>query len=153
MRYVLRDILRLHDIIRRDYYFVWNQQDGGAKAGGLSISQKKTHGKWQFVFTGEEAEYRMVNGALYPILGAFRWFVKKDPDTGLAYWRDGFDAILEAWRECSFALLKATIEMSKELGHRPNAVGKSTAHWRSLHHLVAVRDFQRHVSQRPPMTA
>ncbi|MCY4093704.1 MAG: AIPR family protein [Gammaproteobacteria bacterium] len=142
MRPIFKEILQLHDTIRCDYYSIWNDQSGGTKAGGLSISEKKKNGRWDFIFTGESAEFRMVNGALYPILGAFRWFVRTHPDTKLAYWRDGFAEVLNAWRKYSVDLLRATNEMNKELGYKPNAIGKSTAHWRGLHQLLAVRDFQ-----------
>ena len=36
---------------------------------------------WEFPFTGQKGEYLMVNGALYPILASFRWFVVLDPIT------------------------------------------------------------------------
>ena len=146
MRPLLKDILVLHDTIRCDYRSIWNAQMGkNSRAGGMSISEKrrKQGELWSFIFTGQRSEYRMVNGALYPILAAFRWFVRKHPDTGLAYWRDGFEDVLDAWENCSLPLLKATNEMSRELGYKPNAIGKSVAHWRSLHQLVAMRDLQR----------
>lgn len=142
MKGILKDILVLHDTIRCNYYYIWNQQSSGTKAGGLSISQKKKKGKWQFIFTGEEAEYRMVNAALYPILGAFRWFVIKEPDTDQLVWRDGFESVLRIWEECSLSLLSSTHEMSRELGYRPNSLGKSTALWRTLHQLIAVHDLK-----------
>ncbi|MCY3626726.1 MAG: AIPR family protein [Gammaproteobacteria bacterium] len=147
MSNIFKDILWLHDKIRQDYYQVWNNQSVGTKAGGLSISQKKTKGKWQFIFTGEEAEYRMVNGALYPILGAFRWFVVKDPQTKQMVWRNDFEEILQTWEDIGVSLLRATIEKSGEVGHRPNAIGKSTTHWRSLHQMVSVHDLMRRASK------
>ena len=85
MRSILRDILQLHDTIRHDYLSIWNSQHGG-RAGGMSISENKRKGEWKFIFSGNTSEYRMVNGALYPILGAFRWFVETHPKSGLAYW-------------------------------------------------------------------
>lgn len=146
MRPILKDILVLHDTIRHDYRSIWNTQMGrNVRAGGLSISEKKRKpgDQWRFIFTGQTSEYRMVNGALYPILAAFRWFVRKDLDTGESYWRDGFENVLDAWENSALALLKATNEMSRELGYKPNAIGKSATHWRSLHQLVAMRDLQR----------
>lgn len=143
MRPILKDILRLHDNIRRDYYFIWNSQVEGGKAGHLAFSEKKSKGVWEFPFTGQKAEYRMVNGALYPILAAFRWFVLQDSLSGQIRWRDGFDAVLKAWEDDAVTLLKSTHEMSNQLGRNPQSVGKSRPHWANLHNIVAKRDLQR----------
>lgn len=143
MRPILKDILRLHDIIRRDYYFIWNEKIDNGKAGHLAFSEKKSNGSWDFIFTGQRAEYRMVNGALYPILAAFRWFVAQDKFTGEIRWRDGFEAVVEAWRDDAVTLLKSTHEMSNQLGRNPQSIGKSRPHWANLHNIVAKRDLQR----------
>ena len=148
MRSMLKDILKFHDIVRRDYREIWNNQMGGNKrAGALSFSEGKKKGVWAFPFTGQSSEYRMVNGALYPILAAFRWHVEMDPVTLKMQWRDGFDAILRAWDDCAVPLLKATHEMSNSLGHNPQSVGKSRPHWSNLHNLVAKRDLQRRAAE------
>jgi len=146
MRSILKDILHLHDVVRREYYHIWNKQDEGGKAGKLAFSEKKNKGNWQFPFTGKEGEYRMVNGALYPILAAFRWFVEEDALTGEVRWRGGFKGVLEAWDEDAATLLKSTHEMSNQLGRNPQSVGKSRPHWANLHNIVAKRDLQRKAS-------
>lgn len=143
MRPILKDILQLHDIVRRDYYRMWNTEVEGGKAGHLAFSEKRKNGEWEFPFTGETAEYRMVNGALYPILGAFRWFVEMHPDTKKVSWRGGFKAVLKAWEGSGVSLLRATHEMSNSLGRNPQSVGKNRPHWGNLHNIVAKRDLQR----------
>lgn len=85
----------------------------------------------------------MVNGALYPILASFRWFVVLDPITYEVRWRDGFEGVLKAWEEDAFTLLKSTHEMSNSLGRNPQSVGKSRPHWANLHNIIAKRDLQR----------
>ena len=142
MRNILDDILFLHDTVRCNYSSIWNNHNGG-RPGRLSFSEKKRNGEWDFIFTGENSEYRMVNGALYPILGAFRWFVEKDPESGLMHWRNGFQDVLKVWEKCALSMLKATHDMSKSLGNKPNAIGKSSPHWSNLHNLVAKRDLER----------
>lgn len=143
MRPILRDILNLHDIIRRDYYFIWNEKIENGKAGNLAFSEKKSKGLWDFPFTGKKSEYRMVNGALYPILAAFRWFVVRDKFTGEISWRDGFQGVLDAWQDDAVTLLKSTHEMSNQLGRNPQSIGKSRPHWANVHNIVAKRDLQR----------
>lgn len=143
MRPILKDILRLHDIIRRDYYHIWNEKTENGKAGHLAFSEKKSKGLWEFPFTSQKAEYRMVNGALYPILASFRWFVVSDQFNGEMSWRDGFDGVLAAWEDDGVTLLKSTHEMSNQLGRNPQSIGKSRPHWANLHNIVAKRDLQR----------
>jgi hypothetical protein len=147
MKPILEDILTLHDTIRRDYYFIWNNQpDANAKAGSLAISEKKTKGKWDFPFTGKDGDYRLVYGALYPILAAFRWYVEKDEFSADYKWRGGFDNVLNAWNEDALSLLKSTYETSKPLGRNPQSLGKHRPHWSNLHNIVAKRDLERKVS-------
>lgn len=148
MNGILKDILRLHDIVRRDYYFIWNADNDGGKAGKLAFSEAKTKGVWKFPFTGQTAEYRMVNGALYPIIAAYRWYVELDPITAEVSWRGGFEAIQAAWEDDAVSLLKSTHEMSNTLGRNPQSVGKSRPHWANLHNIVAKRDLQRAAARR-----
>ncbi len=135
---IVKDILVFHDIVRKDYYEIWNDTQGG-RAGALAFSEKRKKGKWHFLFTGDEAEYRMMTGALYPILAAFRWFIVQDID-GTIRWRDGFDEVLEAWTTAAPTLLRATYDMSKTVGYNLNALGKSRPHWSNLHNIIMKKD-------------
>ncbi len=144
MRGMLKDILQFHDIIREQYYELWKDKIG-RNPGSLSFSEKppgKRQKHWTFMFSGRQAEYRMVQGMLYPMLAAFRWHVDSDPLTGKMHWRGGFEAVKVAWNDCATPLLKATHEMSTQLNHKPLSVGKSRPHWRNLHTIVAKHDLQ-----------
>jgi hypothetical protein len=44
-------------------------------------------------------------------------------------WQDGFDSVLELWREVAPELLPQTGQASQELGRNPRALGKSRNHW------------------------
>ncbi len=135
---IVKDILRLHDIIAKTARRLWNDETGG-KGGALAFMEKKTSGEWKFVFTGEAGEYRLYSGALYPMLAAFRWYVKAKSD-GTYGWRTDFNEVLKAWEEIAAELVRATLHQSNELGRNPNAVGKSRNHWANLHTRVAKFD-------------
>lgn len=138
LRPLLKDILVLHDTIR-DSSRLWN--DAGGKFGLLAfVEAKKGKGEFAFPFTGRKAKYRLMNGALYPMLAAFRWMVDIDPKSGQARWRGGFDKVIDRWEASAEELLRMTAQTSNELGRNPNAIGKSRSHWANLHTRVAMRD-------------
>lgn len=134
LRPLLHEILVLHDTVRknaRDLY-----RDAGGHFPKLKFVESRMRKPYPFPFTEESSEYRLMNGALYPILGAFRWMVEEDPDTGLYRWRGGFDAVLSLWKKLGGDLIKLTQETSQEQGRNPDAIGKSRPHWSNLHSFV-----------------
>lgn len=73
LRPIAKDIFRLHDLIGYESREIYN------------IGVKGRFGKWSFVemkkpgpyvFTGQEPSHQLMTGALFPILGAFRWMVE-----------------------------------------------------------------------------
>lgn len=139
MESIVKDVFVLHDVVSLEARDLYNKATKG-KAGSLAFMEKRERGLFDFPFVQKQAEYRLMNGALYPILAAFRWYVVQDEKTGKMSWRDGFPAVLKAWRETAPELIRATINTSNELGRNPNAIGKSRNHWSNLHGRVAKHD-------------
>lgn len=135
---IVKDILRLRDTIAEEARSLWNSETRG-NAGALAFMEKKGKGEWSFMFTGKSSEYRLYDGALYPILAAFRWYVCRDSN-GKVEWRGGYDAVVEAWRATATELLRSTLNQSNEVGRNPNAVGKSRNHWANLHARIVKYD-------------
>lgn len=131
MRPILKDILQLHDIVRRDARHLWNK--AGGKGGSLSFVEHKKRGDFTFQFTGKTDEFRLYPGALYPMLAAFRWYVDQDPTTLKMQWRGGLSAVKKAWTAIGAELMRATIHASNDLGRNPQSIGKSRNHWANLH--------------------
>jgi AIPR protein len=131
---ILKDILVLHDTISFEAGKLHNK--AGGRAGKLAYVEGRQRGKYPFPFIGKEAKYRLFKGALFPMLGAFRWMVERDSE-GQARWMGSFDEVLEMWREIGAELMKATQETSEERDRNPNAIGKSRNHWATLHSTVA----------------
>lgn len=140
MRGILTDILRLHDIIGIEAVKLWNKATPHGKAGNLAFVEAKKRGQFEFYFLDKKAPQRLMSGALYPILSAFRWYVVRDKKTLNYRWRDDFDAVVEAWQRDGAELLKQTKQMNDDLGRNPNALGKSRPHWANMHNVVAKRD-------------
>ena len=132
---ILSDILALHDTISFEARDLHNRDNGG-KAGKLAFMEGRERGKFLFPFIGEEGSHRLLRGALFPMLGAFRWMVEETSD-GKIGWTDSFEDVLALWREIGGELMKATQATSVELARNPNQVGKSRNHWANLHSTVA----------------
>lgn len=140
LRPILKDILFLHDTIRFESQRLYNE--AGGRYGNLSFVESKARGEFTFPFISQKGKYRLMNGALYPMLGAFRWMVEKDGKSGKSRWRGGFRNVLRLWEVSGPELLRATVQTSNELGRNPNAIGKSRNHWSNLYTRVALRDLQ-----------
>jgi hypothetical protein len=146
LRPILKDILVLHDTIRLESQRF--HKDAGGNYGNLSFVEKKEKG-FQFPFISKTGEYRLMNGALYPILGAFRWMVEIEPKKRKARWRGGFSNVLRLWEASASELLRLTVQTNAEHGRNPNAMGKSRSHWSNLYTRVAFRDLQSKIDKTP----
>jgi AIPR protein len=140
LRPIVKDILTLHDTIRLESQDLHNE--AGGKYGNLSFVEHKARGVFEFPFIGKQSEYRLMNAALYPMLGAFRWMVEIDHQKGKARWRGGFRSVLALWRSSAQELLRITLQKNTEEGRNPNAIGKSRTHWSNLYSRLALRDLQ-----------
>jgi hypothetical protein len=139
LRPILKDILVLHDLIRLTSREHWNES--GGVFGNLAFVEKRKKG-YTFPFLGRTGEFRLMNGALYPMLGAFRWMVERD-SKGRVRWRGGFEQVKALWEVSAAELMKMTQQASVELGRNPNAIGKSRNHWSNVYARVAMRDLMR----------
>jgi hypothetical protein len=146
LRPILKDILTLHDIICYDTRAAWNK--AGGKFGKLSFVEEPKRGKFQRFFADGEADYRLLDGALYPMLAAFRWMVEEDPQTNEIQWKGGFNKVRERWEASVEELMRLVYATSLDVRGNPNALGKSASLWANLHGRVAMRDLmaKSHVS-------
>jgi hypothetical protein len=140
---IVTDILKLHDIIAKEGPEIWNAANPRGRADHLAWvdyreSRRRPH---VFCFTGQKGDKRLFDGALYPMLAAYRWYVEVDPRTTKMRWKVPFEQVVQAFRERDAKeLLTATRQKSDELGHNPNAIGKSRPHWAGLHTIVVKND-------------
>lgn len=148
LRTILKDALRLYDIIRRDFYEVYNDADLGS-AGKLAIVEQ-ARGDQQFSFpfaSSEKAKYRLTKGALYPIFGAFRNMVEMDPETKDARWKGGFDEVLTLWREVAPEVCRVTKTATQDIGYQPEVLGKNRGHWSNMHKTIELFTLRRQLAR------
>ena len=145
LRPILKDVLKLFDIIRAEGPELHN--DAGGKAGKLSFVESRTS-LYPFPFMSrgtkvDQRKMRLVTAAAYPMLAAFRWCVEMNPKTGKAKWTMPFKEVLEVWRASGAELMKATQMTNESSGRKANAIGRNSMHWANLHNIVAKHSLMR----------
>jgi len=157
LRPLLHEIMVLHDTIRREGQDPYNKLKGGLYGQLKFVEQSykekpedrdnpeakdKPKKLFDFPFTGKQDRYRLMNGALYPILGAFRWMVEENPATGEYQWKGGFESVIKIWETTAGVLISKTHQVSNEVGRNPNALGKSQSNWGNLFDTVGKKELE-----------
>ncbi len=135
---LLPEILHLYDLIRRDFLRVRGEIIGqkGAIPAYIEVAGSKSE-DFEFPFGGlDPHNKRLTKGAAYPILGAFRNYVRINADTGRAEWDGGFEHVKSVWAAVAPDLFNDTHATVKEIGPAPNVLGKNRNHWASLYKTV-----------------
>lgn len=147
LRPLLKDALVLYDVIRYEFYQVYNDADLGA-AGKLKIvEQARGNQEFTFPFANlPDAKYRLTKGALYPIFAAFRNLVEIDPLTGEARWHGGFEEVLALWDDVAEEVCRVTKTATQDVGHQPDVLGKNRGHWSNLHKTIELYILRRQLA-------
>lgn len=132
MKPILLEALELHDYIASSAREVWNRTPQSTKAGLMKIIEHKKKG-YDFPFIGKKSEYRLTKPALYPILGAFRWFVRQNSLSGDLEWVTDFPKIKKFWDEEGRGMIVIVNDTLKDLGYSLTSLGKNNNLWRILH--------------------
>jgi hypothetical protein len=137
LRPILKEALQLYDHIRRDFREIYNDERVGS-AGKLDIVDQAREGtSFEFPFAGlAPASYRLTKGATYPIFAAFRSKVRYNEKKNSAYWDNGFQSVLELWKAAAPEICRAVKDAIKDIGHKPDQLGKNRGHWSNMHKTV-----------------
>ena len=88
---------------------------------------------------GAEADQKLYDGALYPILGAMRFLVEQKPGQDVYSWKlISFKKVKEFFDEIAPELIATTYNTSVTYGLKPNPIGKDENHWDNLYKTVAL---------------
>ncbi len=141
---ILNDILELHDYIHLRSRELYNKNTGGSAGGMKGVFDQKKRGKFQLVFSGKEVEYKLYDGALYPIFGALRFLVHKAPGDKNYSWKlRSFDKVKEFFDTVAADMIETTYKTSLIYGRKPNPIGKDDNHWDNLYKTVALSFLQK----------
>ncbi len=145
---ILVDILVLHDYVHlrgRDRY---NEAAGGRAKGMKGVYASRKRGVYEYVFTGKEAEYRLYDGTLYPMLGALRFLVEQKSGEQVYSWKlASFEDVKAFFDEVAPELVKTTYQTSLIYGRKPNPVGKDDNHWDNMYKTVALHYLSKYASR------
>lgn len=154
LSHILPDILTLYDLVASTGVDMYN--DGGGKKGrrlswvrGNRASKSRKTGEitykevtYPFHFLSTTGSASLYQGALMPMVGAFRCMIKENAETGFYEWEGGFDAVKKLWGEVGKTLMERTQNTSEELGRKPDAIGKSQNHWGVLFSIATTKHLQ-----------
>jgi len=138
---ILKDILYLRDIIDYEGRDLYNDKYQG-RGGALAFYKSRKRGKYKLTFSNKESKYQMHDGAVMPILGAFRFLVTTGAN-GDFNWKTGsFNGVLDIWKKVGADLVYSTKTTSDSRARNPNAIGKDEGHWDNLYKTVALEYLQ-----------
>ena len=144
MRPILKDIFQLHDYILYHARKKYNEEVSGGRGAALVFMQKKKRGAYRLHFMNEDIELLMHDGALYPILGAFRYLIEKRD--GKIGWKFGcFEKVRDFCDAVLGEMMVSTQKTSSDLGRRIEIMGKNDLHWDSLYHKVAIAVLEKNI--------
>lgn len=140
-RKVLREMLYLHDYISMTAAQLYNKGASAAGARGRGRGFKfvkllPSGTAFPFIDKNLRSDDVLEDAALYPILAAFRVFLRKNKYTGDYEWIGSFDEVKTAWENLAYELMKITHETSEDVGRSNNAIGKSRTHWSLVYSTV-----------------
>jgi hypothetical protein len=134
---ILHDILVLHDLVHINSRKFYNAVKGGSAGAMKGVFEGRKRGKYSFLFTQQENEYRLFDGTLYPILGALRYLVEKKPGQTEYSWKLGsFDKVVELFNKTAAEMVEMTYKTSITYNRKPTAVGKDDNHWVMLYKTI-----------------
>ena len=121
------DIFDLFDAIETEFAEAYNSSGGRygrKKYSGYKDNKIVCRSK----FNEQEMIYKVPDGLLYPVVGAFRTLVVYNKTTDKYEWYNGVNPIT-VWNACNVALVKKVMDFAGSIGDNPNAVGKDSNIW------------------------
>jgi hypothetical protein len=145
LRPILKDILHFYDYVHIRSRERYNEEMGGRAAGMKGVYATKKRGTYGYVFIGEERNYKLYDGALYPMLGAMRFLIEQKPGENVYSWKfKSFNEVKSFFDEIAPDLVATTYKTSLVYGRKPNPIGKDDNHWDNMYKTVALHYLTRH---------
>jgi hypothetical protein len=137
---ILPEILELHDYVHINSREAYNKQTKGSAGAMTGVYFHKKKGVHNFIFINAQNEYKLYDGALYPMLGSLRFLIEQKPGDDVYSWKLGsFKEVLAFFDSVAPDLVDTTYKTSLVYGRKPNAIGKDDNHWDNMYKTVALK--------------
>jgi hypothetical protein len=136
MRPIILEILELYDYVRARMKDVFNEQGGKFLKWEVVDQRSATH--FHFAPDLEPVPYRVPDGLVYPLLGAFRFLVRERK--GEMVWK--VDDTKKFYDRFGERLIRNALETVRLRGNNPNAAGKDASFWEQLYNQVKLAYFE-----------
>ncbi len=125
---ILADILKLRDVIYRDFPKAYNEIGGKFRAlESMGVSNNKEQQPLRFI--EDVAEFNYPDGFIYPILAGFRKYVDHRGDWS---WKeDPFNVWEKKKQDIALAMKDAV-----QFAHKVNELGRAPATWRMCYNAI-----------------
>ncbi|MBX3289185.1 MAG: AIPR family protein [Acidobacteria bacterium] len=133
---ILTDILSLYDYVRATMRDIYND-NGGKFLKWESIDQKSVM-NFHFDKALLQADHKIADGMVYPLLGAFRFLVREKD--GVCVWK--VDDVRKFYERFGERLIRTALEGVRTKGNNPTAAGKDGALWDQLYNQVKLAYFE-----------
>ena len=145
LRPLLKDILYLYDYVHIRSRERYNEEMRGRAAGMKGVYARKKRGMYKYVFISEERDYKLYDGALFPMLGAIRFLIEQKQEENVYSWKlKSLDEVKSFFDEIAPDLVATTYKTSLIYGRKPNPIGKDENHWDNMYKTVALHYLTRH---------
>ena len=124
---IMPDIFDLYEAVECEFADAYNET--GGRYGRKKYSGYKD-GKmvWKSKFGMTEMAYKIPEGLLYPVIGAFRTLLCYNQNTEKYEWKNHTDPV-QVWEHCKSNLVGKIMNFAAAIGDNPNAVGKDPNVW------------------------
>ncbi|PGK04574.1 abortive phage infection protein [Bacillus anthracis] len=137
---IATDIFDLYDLIELDFAEAYNKT--GGRYGAKKYSGYKTDkndeplivGKSKFSLT--PMQYKVPDGLIYPLMGAFRSLIDYDKKTDKYFWIKQPEVVYNEIRE---SIVSKVVKFTESIGNNPNATGKDSNVWDILYMTVKLK--------------
>lgn len=131
-------ILDLHDFISVTGYKLWEDKVTPHDYDVNMSDKQKKISHILFYAKEDSKEYRIIGPILYPLLGAFRRFIKIG-ENGNMRWIIDFKDIKNFWESEGLGLLEICMSATAEFNYKPAVAGRSSTLWSNLHNKVGLK--------------
>ena len=134
---IMTDVLGLYDYVRAQMKEIYNDEGGKFRRWESIDHTAKTI--FHFDRGLPEADYRVADGMVYPLLGAFRFLVRENQN-GECVWK--VDDVRKFYDRFGERLIRTALEGVRTKGNNPTAAGKDGALWDQLYNQVKLAYFE-----------